>query len=178
MQVRRKRGERGGAIVEVALMAPWIFFLFVGVFDFGFYAYGIICTQNAARAAATQTAMSAGSQSDTIACDAAWNEMRGLPNVALISKNCGALPVKVTRKTLCSDSTKVRPSTIVCDTTDVSGKQNAICADCGAITDPTLRAASSQVAVQYQSIPLVPIPGILTGQTTITRIAEMRIIAE
>jgi len=175
--LKRKRREQGGAIVEVALMAPWIFFLFVGVFDFGFYAYGIICTQNAARAAATQTAMSAGSQLDTTACDAAWNEMRGLPNVALISQNCTALPVIVTRKTLCVQATVV-PSTIVCDAQDVSGKANPVCADCNGLTDPKGRAASSQVAVQYQSIPLVPIPGILTGQTTITRIAEMRIIAE
>ena len=57
---KHKQRERGGSIVEVALLAPWIFFLFVGIFDLGFYAYGIICTQNAARAAATQTASSVG----------------------------------------------------------------------------------------------------------------------
>ncbi len=44
-----KRRQRGGSLVEVALLAPWIFFLFVGIFDFGFYAYAAICTQNAAR---------------------------------------------------------------------------------------------------------------------------------
>jgi len=55
---KRKRSESGQAIVETALLVPWIFFLFVGVFDLGFYAYGAICTQSAARAAAIQTAAS------------------------------------------------------------------------------------------------------------------------
>src|ERR1700756_1448468 len=111
MPVRRKRRQSGNSIVEVALLAPWIFFLFVGIFDLGFYAYAIICTQNAARAAATQTASSVGVQSASIACDAAWNELRGLPNVAGISKNCAQLPVIVTQKTLC-DSTKVQPTAL------------------------------------------------------------------
>ena len=170
--IKRKRRQRGGAIVEIALLSPWIFFLFVGIFDMGFYAYGIICTQNAARAAATQTASSVGVQSVSIACDAAWNELRGLPNIAGTTKDCTKLPVIVTQKTLC-DSTKVQPSSLAASC--VSG---SICADCGSTADPNSHSASSQVSVQYQSIPLVPIPGILTGQLTITRIMEMRIIAE
>jgi len=87
MKVRRKRSESGNSIVEMALLAPWVFFLFVGVFDLGFYAYGIICTQNAARAAATQTASSVGVQSASIACTAAWNELRGMPNVAGLTQD-------------------------------------------------------------------------------------------
>ena len=170
--IKRKRREGGNSIVEVALLAPWIFFLFVGIFDLGFYAYGIICTQNAARSAAIQTASSVGAQLPTVACDAAWSELQGLPNVAGTTKNCNQLPVIVTQRTLC-DSTKVQPATLApfC----VSGSQ---CADCGSTADPNGHSASSQVSVQYQSIPLVPIPGILTGRMTITRIMEMRIIAE
>jgi hypothetical protein len=30
--------------------------------------------------------------------------------------------------------------------------------------------------VTYQTFPMVPIPGILTGQLTLTRTAEMRVI--
>ena len=172
MKVRRKRSESGNSIVEMALLAPWVFFLFVGVFDLGFYAYGIICTQNAARAAATQTASSVGVQSASIACTAAWNELRGMPNVAGLTQDCSQLPVVVTQRTL-SDRTKVQPSTLAASC--VSGSQ---CADCGSSADPNSHSASSQVSVQYQSIPLVPIPGILTGRLTITRIMEMRIIAE
>ena len=167
---KRKRREGGNSIVEVALLAPWIFFLFVGIFDLGFYTYAVICTENAARAAALQTASGTGAQSIAAACAAAWDELKGLPNVAGTSQDCTKLPVVVTQTTLCTQGT-VKPSTIIC--TDPGP-----CADCGNTTDPTGRAASSRVAVQYQSIPLVPIPGILTGQMTITRIAEMRIIAE
>jgi len=167
--IKRKRREGGNSIVEVALLSPWIFFLFVGIFDLGFYTYAVICTQNAARAAATQTAASVGVQLNSTACDGAWDELKGLPNVAGITKNCAQLPVIVTQTTLCTQGT-VRPSTIACT--------GGPCADCGNGTDPTGRAASSRVAVQYQSIPMVPIPGILTNRLTITRIAEMRIIAE
>ena len=172
MRVRRSRGESGNSIVEMALLSPWIFFLFVGIFDLGFYAYAIICTQNAARAAATQTASSVGVQTAAIACNAAWNELKGLPNVAGITQNCTQLPVVVTQKTLCNSST-VQPTTLAAYC--VSGSH---CADCGSTSDPNGHSASSQVSVQYQSIPLVPIPGILTGQMTITRIMEMRVIAE
>lgn len=172
MNVRRKRAESGNSIVEVALLAPWIFFLFVGIFDLGFYAYALICTQNAARAAATQTASSVGVQSVDIACAAAWNELQGLPNVAGTTKDCTKLPVIVTQQTLC-DSKNVQPTALA--PSCVSGSK---CADCASTADPNGHSASSQVSVQYQSIPLVPIPGLLTGQLTITRIMEMRIIAE
>ena len=37
-------------------MAPWLFFLFIGTLDFGIFAYGSICTQSAARAAADSVA--------------------------------------------------------------------------------------------------------------------------
>jgi len=164
MRVRRKRGESGSSIVEVALLAPWIFFLFVGVFDMGFYSYAIICTENAARAAAIQTAANPLAQTDFIACNAVWKEMSFLPNVASISpQDCTQLPVKVVRKTLCTQA-NVAPNSITCDAPG--------CADCG--SDPT--AASSQVAVTYRSGIFVPIPGILTNQLTITRIGEMRIL--
>ena len=53
MRRKKRNGESGSAMVEVALLAPWIFFLFVGVFDMGFYSYMAICVENAARAAFT-----------------------------------------------------------------------------------------------------------------------------
>lgn len=45
--------ERGSAVLEVGLMLPWIVFSFLAVLDFGFCAYGLIATENAARVAAT-----------------------------------------------------------------------------------------------------------------------------
>src|SRR5947207_14797502 len=63
MMPRFNRGpwkERGHAVIEVSLMAPWIFFLFMGTLDFGFYSYAIIATQNAARVAVMQTSVKIG----------------------------------------------------------------------------------------------------------------------
>ena len=161
---RRHGRECGSSVVEVALLAPWIFFLFVGIFDFGFSAYAAICTQNAARAAASRTAVDEFSQSSALACTAALGEMNEVPNMIGVN-SCGALPLKVTQSTLCSQGT-VKPSGITCNAPG--------CADCA--SDNT--AASSQVTVTYQSIPLVPIPGILMGRMNLTRIAEMRIKAQ
>ena len=184
--MRRERNkntrERGQAAVEVTLMAPWIFFLFVGILDTGFYSYAAICTQNAARAAATQTAAAAGAQSDTTACVAALSELNWLPNVkALNLTTCAAnaaaitaaKPVAVERKTLCGkdvDTTKI--------TNCVGGvaPTNPLCADCAVGLDT--KGASSQVAVTYQMNKMVSIPGILPNQLTLTRIVEARIIAE
>jgi hypothetical protein len=161
--IKRKRREGGSSIVEIALLAPWIFFLFVGIFDFGFYSYAAICTQNAARAVAfvkAQTAMSGVS-----ACNAALGEMRMLPNV-------GYNPAS----SLCADGGTSCPPALS------SGKAVALCvqtlnnsttpkcADCAF----DAAAVSQQAEVTYQTIPLVPIPGLLTGQLTLSRGAEVR----
>ncbi len=74
--------------MEVALMAPWIFFLFVGVFDMGFYCYAAICTQNAARAVALSYAQDG---IPSIKCTVALGELSMLPNVN--GGTCSALPV-------------------------------------------------------------------------------------
>jgi hypothetical protein len=178
---KTKTGERGQAIVEVTLMAPWIFFLFIGITDLGFYAYAAICTQNAARAAAVRTAADGFSQTQPLACTAALNELYWLPNMRVLLPNEQALtsatcvskgasitptnPVAVAQSTLCAQGT-VKPATIVCTAPG--------CADCGADT----AAASSLITVTYQSGLMVPIPGILTNQLHLTRTAEMRIILQ
>jgi Flp pilus assembly protein TadG len=146
----RKERRRGSAIVEAALMTPWIFFLFVGVLDLGFYCYEGVCTQNAARAAALATSASS-SLSAATACTAALGELNSLPNVAKLT-TCNAAPLTVT-------------------VTQLSNTTNPPCADCN--VTPT--ATSSLATVVYVSPPMVPIPGMLAGQMTITRTAEMRI---
>jgi Flp pilus assembly protein TadG len=161
--VCERRGERGNAIVEVALMIPWIFFLFVGVFDFGFFAYAAICTEGAARAAAVQLASSPDSQLQSIACTAATAEMIRLPNNGAFNGTCSAAPLVVTIRTLCTQASVI-PTTITCTAPG--------CADC--TSDPA--AASSEVTVTYQSVPMAPIPGILMGQMNLTRKVEMRIV--
>ena len=44
--------QRGSALVEISLLAPWILFLFVGMFDMGMYTYSMIGVENAVRVAA------------------------------------------------------------------------------------------------------------------------------
>ena len=146
----RRRNQRGNAVVEVALMAPWIFFLFVGVFDMGFYCYAAICTQNAARAVALASA-----QSSTVTpCTVALGELTMLPNVKGV--DCSALPVQVA----------------------VTALNGSACADNG-VGSAVASAATPfcvQSAVTYQTIPLLPIPGVLMGRMTLTRTAEMRLL--
>ncbi len=138
---RRARG--GHAAVEIALMAPWIFFLFIGVLDFGFYAYAAIATQNAARVGAMYTSSSSTLAADRDgACQYILEELRWLPNVKSAVTVCTALPVNVTAE----------------------------------LVDPGVDGApASRVAVTYETIPMIPIPGLMTGRLTLTRAAEMRI---
>ena len=92
----RRQTQRGHAVVEVALLSPWIFLLFAGTFDMGMYGYALISTENAARAAAVYTSTSTVKANDTTrACQYALAEMSGIPNVQGLS-TCTALPVIVT----------------------------------------------------------------------------------
>jgi Flp pilus assembly protein TadG len=82
--------------MEVSLLAPWIFFVFMGVFDMGFYAVALISTQNAARAAALHTSSSASTASDlTGACQYARAEFQALSNARDLA-DCNSLPLLVT----------------------------------------------------------------------------------
>ena len=51
--------ERGSAALEIGLMFPGLVFTFMGALDFGFSAYSLIATENAARGAATWGAANA-----------------------------------------------------------------------------------------------------------------------
>lgn len=197
MLVRRKRSESGSAIVELALMSPWIFFLFVGVFTFGFFMYAGICVQNAASIAAAQTSSGPGSATPGIACQAALAEMKLLPNSSNFAApsgnnpgcNAGSSvptnipqtnPLWVNQATLCGSTTA--PNVIpICGGNSSNGATVAntrptspTCADCGQDTT----AASSQVSVTYRTVPLIPIPGVMAGQITLTRVAETRIVVQ
>jgi len=155
MRNRRQR-EKGSALVEVALMMPWIAFLFVGVLDAGFYGYAAICTQNAARAVAINSARLGGDTST--ACNVALAELSGLPNMGSVN-SCAAAPVWV-------------PTPLILD----DGSTPA-CADCaGSGASPIAASKSIQASVTYQTLQMIPIPGVLRGQLTLTRLAEARII--
>src|ERR1041385_6078916 len=96
-KIGHRSGTKGNAMIEVAFMVPWIFFLFVGVLDFGFYSYAAICVQNAARIAALGNSYSAATAGSSVnACQLALQEMNSLPNVRTLA-DCGPTqPVTVT----------------------------------------------------------------------------------
>jgi Flp pilus assembly protein TadG len=157
-QMRYKRFPKamsaaGHAAVELALMSPWIFALFLGVFDFGFYAYAAIATQNAARSAAMFT--SAGSSvasASTNACQYALQELRGLPNVG---------PNVTTCATAISGITDAQPLAVTAQFITGSG------------VTPDGEDAS-RVTVTYLTPRLFVFPG-MAGRMQLTRITVMRL---
>jgi Flp pilus assembly protein TadG len=97
MNKRRKR-QRGGSALEMALLLPWYFFLFVGTFDWGFYAHALISTEAAARTAVLYTSQSVATASDQAdACTMANEEMRIVPNISNSdATTCTSSPLVVT----------------------------------------------------------------------------------
>ena len=168
--IKRKRREGGSSIVEVALLAPWIFFLFVGIFDFGFYSYAAICTQSAARVVALAAAQTPTATVST--CNAALGEMKMLPNVGYnpIASKCAV----VSGAPSVNQATPVNVCVGTLTKTSGGGLRHSrlphCCGDC--VLDTA--ATSAFAVVTYQTIPFVPIPGMLTGQLTISRGAEVR----
>src|SRR5580704_15106767 len=96
MNKRRKR-QRGGSALEMALLLPWYFFLFVGTFDWGLYAHALISTEAAARTAVLYTSQSAATASDHAdACTLANEEMRIVPNISNSdTTTCSSSPLVV-----------------------------------------------------------------------------------
>jgi Flp pilus assembly protein TadG len=137
-------GRRGNSLLEFSLLFPWLFFLVIGTFDFGFFAYALMATQGAAREAGIYCASSSSTASDsTTACGYALDQLRGMPNIGMGLTTCASAPLTVT-------------STLVS----------------GASSPDGMNAAS--VVVTYVSPQLIPIPGIFPGQLTITRTVLMR----
>ena len=159
MQNRRKN-QRGNAIIEAALLMPWLFFLFAGVFDMGFFSYEAICLQNAARAAAMATSKDVFSATPTNACKAALPEMVLLINMTQVT---------------CTTSPTFPPFSIA--VTPLNCTTNPPCADCTAVpcANPNYQPQSVQATVTYQMLAWIPIPG-LNNQLTLSRTTEMRVI--
>jgi hypothetical protein len=124
---------------------PWIFFLFVGALDFGFYSYALISVQNAARIAALNAGGSiAAAASLPDACFHVRRELAMLPNASSFSVGCAAAPLVVT-------------------VTPFQDAENA---------------SATRVRVTYQTVQLIPIPGLLTGKPTISRAVETKVFGE
>ena len=134
-------------------MMPWIFFLFVGVFDFGFYSYAAITTQNAARVAAMAGALGSGAPNATATCNLVVAEMNSLP-----------------------DTQTYVPGTYVClyDTPPTNTQRIAI-------NTPTTEVESDGstavvITVMFRPMAMIPIPGMFNGPVTVYRTAKAPVL--
>ncbi len=97
----RRRRRRGNSIIEFSLFLPWFIFLFIGAFDWGFYGYALISTQNALRVSVQSASLNAASSIDSAtACSYALTELRGAPNIGTTVSSCASLPLIVTAATV------------------------------------------------------------------------------
>src|SRR5215813_3144392 len=91
---------RGGAMLELALLSPWIVFLFVGALDWGFYAYSLIALENATRSAAVYTSASTGNSTDSAtACQILVNQMSTVINMSGVN-TCSGAPLSLSLSTV------------------------------------------------------------------------------
>jgi Flp pilus assembly protein TadG len=138
--------QSGQAVVEVTLLVPWLVFAFVAAFNFGIFAYALVSTQNAARSAAMYA-----SQSLTVA-----------QSGAIVTQVCtyvlgelGDAPGVGSGVTTCTGT----PVTVtVTARTPGDGNMNTV-----------------QVSVTYNTMQLIPLPGLMAGSLSITRMVEMPI---
>ena len=132
----------------MALLMPWLVFLFVGAFDWGYYAHALISTEDAARVAGLYASTSSSTAIDsTNVCLFALEELRIVPNIGA-STTCSGTPVTVT-------TALIGP-----------GQANTASAD---------GQLAAQVSVQYTTLQLIPIPGLLAGKATFYRVVQMRL---
>lgn len=132
-------------MVEVTLLVPWMIFSFVAAFNFGIFAYALISTENAARSAAMYA-----SQSLTVA-----------QSGSIVTQVCpyalgelGDAP-GVGTVTTCTST----PVTVtVSPQTPGAGNMNTV-----------------RVSVTYNTMQLIPLPGLMAGSLSITRTVEMPI---
>jgi Flp pilus assembly protein TadG len=93
-KMKRKRNA-GSTLVEVTLVAPWLLFLLVALFDVGMYSYALISVENSARIAAEYTSRSPFKAADRYgACVKVRAELANLPGIGGLS-NCDAAPLRV-----------------------------------------------------------------------------------
>lgn len=148
--VRNRRGRKGAAVIEATLLCPWVFFIFVGTFDVGTYLNALISTENAARTAGMYYASSQHTGADAAkSCRYALEILRAQPNVRNAVGICASSGAAVNRN----------------DPVGLSVFSLA--------QGPDGQPAAG-VTVTYQTIPLIPIPLMLSSQVTVTRTVQYK----
>jgi len=147
MGVTKTSQRRGGSVIELSLMMPWILFLFVGAFDWGFYAHALISTESAARVAVIYAAnASGGNVSSSTVCSLALDELKIVANVSGLVSCSGTL----------NDSQPV-----------------VVSATCPAPTSSLGNLNTVRISVAYRTLQLIPIPGLLAGKINLYRVVQM-----
>jgi Flp pilus assembly protein TadG len=138
--------QSGQAVVEVTLLVPWLVFAFVAAFNFGIFAYALVSTQNAARSAAMYA-----SQSLTVA-----------QSGAIVTQVCTYVLGEL------GDAPGVGSGVTTCTGTPVTVTVTARTPGAGNMN-------TVQVSVTYNTMQLIPLPGLMAGSLSITRMVEMPI---
>jgi Flp pilus assembly protein TadG len=136
--------RRGNSLIEFSLLFPWYVFLFVGILDFGFYSYALIATQSAARVAAVYCSASSSTASDSATA-------------------CG----------YALDQLRGMPNVGMALSTCV-GPPLTLTASLVSGSDTPDGLNAARVTVIYVTPQLIPIPGVLPGQLSITSSVLMR----
>lgn len=148
--IEEKCGRKGASVLEATLLCPWVFFIFVGAFDVGFYLNALISTENAVRAAGLYYVSSQKASRDaTKSCYYALEILRAQPNVRSAVATCAASPAAVNQAT-----------PVALTMSSVS-------------SGPDGQPATT-VTVTYQTVPLIPIPLLLARQLSVTRSVEYK----
>ena len=152
-QFQRRKRRTGNSLIEFSLLMPWYFFLFVGVYDFGFYGYTMAALEDGVRVAALNASQNPTMAANSaVACTYVLGSLQNLPNITttyasatshLPTNACTASPITVT-------------------------------ATYGATSGPD-GGPSTTVSATCTSVQLIPIPGLLPGQITFTRTLQMRV---
>jgi Flp pilus assembly protein TadG len=133
-------------MVEVTMLVPWIVFAFVAAFNFGIFAYALISTQNAARSGAMYAAQSLTvAQSGTIVTQVCTYVLGELGDAPGVGSGV-------------STCTGAPVTVTVTPRTPGAGNMNTV-----------------KVSVTYNTMQLIPLPGLMAGSLAITRTVEMPI---
>jgi len=144
--VSSRNRPSGQAVIEVTLLVPWIVFAFIAAFNFGIFAYALISTQSAARSSAMYAA-----QSLTVA-----------QSGSIVTQVCPYALGEL------GDAPGVGAGVTTCTASPVTVAVTARIPGAGNMD--TVR-----VSVTYNTMQLIPLPGLMAGSLAITRTVEMPI---
>jgi len=146
MKNLRRKSRRGGSAFEMALLMPWYVYFFVGALDWGFFSHALISTASAARTVALYASTDANHTATTT------TNTTNTCNLALeelrFANNDG------------SGLTTCTALPVILSYSAVTGTDGQ---------------PATSVTLQYQTLKMIPIPGLLGNQFTFQRTVQVRL---